>query len=121
MNTAKIGIEGYKSVNDYVDSKIKLFEQNGITFRTLFSLMFSEGNNIMYERSSGYRIETVTYREAKVQTLRRAKTIEALLKDVPKGSFVGLSQDNSLRWIENFWGILLCGYNPLLINLRLSQ
>ena len=121
MNTAKIGIEGYKSVNDYVESKLKKFEQDGITFRTLFSLMFSEGDNIMYERSSGYRIHTTTYKEAKEQTLRRAKTLEALLRDVPKGSFVGLSQENSLSWIENFWGIILCGYNPLLINLRLSQ
>ena len=121
MNTAKIGIEGYKSVNDYVETKLKRFEQNGITYEMLFSLMFSEGDNIMYERSSGYRIHTTTYKEAKEQTLRRAKTLAKLLKDVPKGSFVGLSQDNSLFWIENFWGIILCGYNPLLINLRLSQ
>lgn len=121
MNPAKIGIEEYKSVNDYVDTKIKRFEEKGISYETLFSLMFSEGKNIMYERSSGYRIQTTTYHQAKEQTLRRAGSIERLLSDIPKGSFVGLSQSNSLSWIENFWGILLCGYNPLLINLRLSQ
>ncbi|MBQ6153274.1 MAG: non-ribosomal peptide synthetase [Ruminococcus sp.] len=121
MNTAKIGIEEYKSIKDYIETKLRRFEENGISYETLFSLMFSEGKNIMYERSSGYRIHTTTYQQAKEQTLRRAKTIERLLSDVPKGSFVGLSQNNSLSWIENFWGILLCGYNPLLINLRLSQ
>lgn len=121
MDTAKIGIKGYKSVNDYVDSKLKKFKEMGISFETLFSLMFSEGNNIMYERSQGYRIQATTYQEAKRQTLCRAKTLAQLLKDIPKGSVVGLSQDNSLFWIENFWAILLCGYNPLLINLRLSQ
>ena len=121
MNTAKIGIAEYKSVNDYVETKLRRFEEYGITFQTLFTLMFSEGDNIMYERSSGYRIQTTTYRQAREQTLRRAKTIERMLSDVPKGSVVGLSQENSLFWIENFWGILLCGYHPLLINLRLSQ
>ena len=80
MDTAKIGIEGYKSVNDYVDSKLKKFKEMGISFETLFSLMFSEGNNIMYERSQGYRIQTTTYQEAKRQTLCRAKTLAQLLK-----------------------------------------
>ena len=121
MDLKKIGIGEYKSISDYVETKLRRFRENGITFETLFSLMFSEGDNIMYERSQGYRIETTTYKEAKAQTLRRAETLSRLLRDIPKGSFVGLSQDNSLQWIENFWGILLCGYNPLLINLRLSS
>ena len=121
MNTEKIGIGEYNSINHYVETKLSRFRDGGISYQTLFSLMFSEGDNIMYERSNGYRIETTTYKEAKKQTLKRAKTLSFLLKDIPKGSVVGLSQDNSLRWIENLWGILLCGYNPLLINLRLSK
>ena len=38
-----------------------------------------------------------------------------------RGTFIGLSMDNSLDWIECFWSIILCGYSPLLINLRLSR
>ena len=116
-----IGLGKYKSIKDYVESKLREFEERGLTMSTLFSLMFQEKDNIMYERSRGYRIETFTYGEVEDKILSRALSLKKLLSDTPAGSVVGLSMDNSLEWIENFWAILLCGCTPLLINLRLSQ
>ena len=116
-----IGLGKYKSIRDYVESKLREFESRGLSMHTLFSLMFQEKDNIMYERSNGYRIETFTYGEAEDRILSKAVSVKRLLADVAPGSVVGLSMENSLSWIENFWGILLCGYCPLLINLRLSQ
>lgn len=88
---------------------------------TLFSLMFQEKENIMYERSAGYRIESFSYGEVEKRIKARALSLSKLLSDVAPGSVIGLSMDNSLSWIECFWAILLCGFRPLLINLRLSQ
>lgn len=116
-----IGLGQYKSIKDYVNSKLRTFEERGMTLETLFSLMFQEKDNIMYERSAGYRIETFTYGEVEDRILSKAVTLQKLLSDIGTGSVVGLSMDNSLDWIENFWAIILCGYCPLLINLRLSQ
>lgn len=116
-----IGLGQYKNVKDYVQSKLKTFKERGLSMETLFSLMFQEKDNIMYERSRGYRLETFTYGEVERQILRKSLTLCHLLSDVPKGSVVGLSMDNSLDWLENFWCIIITGYRPLLINLRLSD
>ncbi|MBQ3266086.1 MAG: AMP-binding protein [Ruminococcus sp.] len=116
-----IGLGKYKSIKDYVESKLREFESRGLTMSVLFSLMFQEKDNIMYERSRGYRIETFTYGEVEDRILSRSLSLQKLLSDIPSGSVVGLSMENSLDWIENFWAILLCGFTPLLINLRLSQ
>ena len=116
-----IGLGQYKSIKDFVQSKLRTFEERGLTMQTLFSLMFQEKDNIMYERSTGYRIETFTYGEVEDRILSRTCSLQRLLSELAPGSVVGLSMDNSLMWIENFWAILLCGYRPLLINLRLSQ
>ena len=116
-----IGLGQYKSIRDYVESKLRTFEERGLTMKTLFSLMFQEKENIMYERSVGYRIETFTYGEVEDRICARAASLKKQLSDVAPGSVVGLSMDNSLSWIECFWAIILCGYRPLLINLRLSQ
>lgn len=116
-----IGLGRFKSIKDFVSSKLRAFEERGLTMDTLFSLMFQEKENIMYERSAGYRIETFTYGEVEDRILSRAASLSKLLADVKRGSVVGLSMENSLSWIECFWSIILCGYTPLLINLRLSQ
>ena len=116
-----IGLGQYKSIKDYVQSKLRTFEERGLTMETLFSLMFQEKDNVMYERSKGYRIESITYGEVEDRILKKSLSLSRLLSDIEAGSVVGLSMDNSLDWIENFWSIIICGYTPLLINLRLSQ
>ena len=116
-----LGLGKYKTIREFVESKLRAFEERGLTMQTLFSLMFQEKENIMYERSRGYRIETFSYGEAEDRILSRAVSLKEQLSDIEPGSVVGLSMDNSLTWIEMFWSIILCGYNPLLINLRLSQ
>ena len=115
-----LGLGQYKTIKDFVQSKLRAFDENGHSMETLFSLMFQEKENIMYERSSGYRIEAFSYGEVEDRILKRSAALSGLLRDIDRDSVVGLSMDNSLDWIECFWAIILCGYRPLLINLRLS-
>ena len=116
-----LGLGQYKTIKEFVQSKLRAFEEQGLSMETLFSLMFQEKENTMYERSAGYRIESFTYGEVEDRIKGRAACLQRVLADVERGSVIGLSMDNSLSWIECFWAIILCGYRPLLINLRLSE
>lgn len=117
----KSSLGGYPSINAFVDAKLQKYNASARDFAALFELMFSERDNILYERSSGYRLTKTTYGQAHDQILRRAATLQALLGGLQPDAVVGLYLDNSLDWIELFWAILLCGCRPLLMNLRLDD
>jgi long-subunit acyl-CoA synthetase (AMP-forming) len=111
----------FKTADEYVADKVKRFAESDHSFTALFSFMFSERENILYEQSNGYSIRKVTYGEAYTQTLRLAKSLQGVLREVPAQSIVAIAMQNSVEWIETFWAVLLCGYRPLLVNLRLDS
>ncbi len=113
-------ISNYKSINSYVNSKLASFNRMERSFKSLFKLMFSEEDNILYEKSHGFMVLQTTYGKAKHDILKRASVLKEMLSDIEDYSVVGLYMDNSLDWIENFWAIILCGYRPLLMNLRVD-
>lgn len=115
------GLGGYKNIDGFVKGKIARFDGSNRDFAAFFDLMFSEGDNIFYERSVGYRILTTTYGEARHASLCRADALAKILAGAPKGSAVGIAMPNSLEWIETFWAVLACGFCPVLFNLRLPQ
>lgn len=113
-------IGGCKTINAFVAGKLEAFREQGLSFETLFSLMFRETGNVLYERSVGWKIESATYGEAKADAGQRAARLRRRLADLEPDSVVGLYMDNSLAWIECFWAILMAGFRPLLMNLRLD-
>lgn len=118
MRIDNIGNE--KSINEYVDHKLKRFNQSDHTFAVLFELMFSEKENILFEKSEGYRIVKTTYGQAYGEVIRRAGVLRHILEDADQDAVVGLHMQNSVEWIENYWAILAAGFRPLLMNLRLD-
>lgn len=114
-----LGLGQFNDIDSFVESKLKRLDESKAGFDLLFEMMFSERENLMYEKSEGYRIRQTTYGEAREDILRLANTLKGTLA-LPEGSVVGLSMNNSLLWIEMFWAILISGYRPLLMNLRLS-
>lgn len=119
MNQKNLG--GYTTINAFVAAKLRRFENTEHTFRALFELMFSEKENVLYERSEGYRLIRTTYGEAEREILLRAATLKARLPALAENAVVGIHMENSLSWIELFWAVLLCGWRPLLMNLRLDD
>ncbi|MGI6264432.1 MAG: AMP-binding protein [Acutalibacteraceae bacterium] len=122
MNTRKMtdrGLGGHRTINAFVRNKLAALEQMDVSFSSLFTLMFRERDNVMYERSAGYRIVTTTYGQAYDESLRLAGALRERLGDLPPNAVVGLSMDNGPEWIEAFWAILAAGFSPLLINRRL--
>ena len=114
-------IRGFRTINEYVSWKISEYGKCEKTFATLFEYMFSERSNIMAEISDGYRVKKLTYGEFSDNILKLAPALRDELSDVPVGSLVGIYMGNSMRWIEIFWSVLMCGYSPLLMNMRLTD
>ena len=114
-------ILGHRTLTEYVSWKLGEYAKCEKNFATLFEYMFSERENTMAEISDGYRIKKLTYGEFSDNILKLAPALKDELADVPVGSLVGIYMANSMRWIEIFWSILMCGYSPLLMNQRLAD
>lgn len=111
----------FNTIKDYVADKIQRASLLDKTFAQLFEMMFEDGENIFCETTEGYRIKKMTYLQCKEQTITLAKKLKTALGDVASGATIGLSMENSPQFIQCFWAILMCGCNPLLVNLRLPQ
>lgn len=111
---------GFSSVNAFVEDKLRRYNMSDKSFRAVFSLMFSEENNILWEESRGYRISKTTYGQARSLTLHKASTLKAKLGELKPDAVIGIYMDNSLDWILTFWAILAIGCRPLLLNRRLD-
>ena len=112
---------GHITINHYVQTKLRRLSEGDPSFSALFELMFSEKENVIFESNNGYRITQVTYGECYTSILDKAVALRAELAGVPHNAVVGLCMENSRAWIEAFWAILLSGYCPLLMNLRLNH
>lgn len=112
---------GYRTIEAYVTAKLKHFNSLEHSFASMFEVMFSERENIIYEKSCGYKIEYVTYGEASDRVISCSNRIRKLTGGLPHDSVIGLYMENDINWIVAFWAILRSGYRPLLLNARLGD
>ncbi len=112
---------GHPNIRSYVSAKLKTLENMEHSFATLFNLMFSEKDNIIYEESKGYKIVKTTYGQCQEKIYGYASSMSKKLHAINKGTVIGLYMNNGIKWIEAFWAILLSGYCPLLLNSRLDD
>ena len=111
----------YRTIDAFVRHKLDVFRASDRTMGALFGFMYSEGDNIMIERTDGYAIEKRTYAQCKAQAIELSERMHALLIDAEPNAIVGLCMDNSAEWIALFWAILRAGFRPLLMNIRLDD
>ncbi|MDD4290952.1 MAG: AMP-binding protein [Clostridia bacterium] len=104
-----------KTVNMQISKLIKSKRR----FQDVFEIMFDMPDNTMTESTDGFHTIRFSYRKIKDSSVSCAYSLERLLEHEEKGSFIGLALDNSPEWIWCFWGILMAGFKPLLINTRL--
>ena len=109
------------TIDEFVNYKIGLFEGKDKDFCNLFENMFTEDDNVMVERTNGHRIIKTTYGQCKTEIYKVASVLSDTLKGTDAGAMVGIYMKNSLEWIEVFWGLLMCGYVPVLMNTRLAD
>ena len=114
-------IGGFASINAFVDSKLKKLENSDRDFRSLYKLMFSERDNVMFEESDGLNVKKTTYGQAKDKAEKTAAALSRALVSADVNSAVGLYADNGPDFIVLMWAILRAGFRPLLLNARLDD
>ncbi len=112
---------GYSNISSYVNAKLIKLESMERSFSSLFNMMFSEKDNIIYEESKGYKIIKTTYGKCSEKIYSYASCIKNEFSKLPGNTVIGLYMSNGIEWIEAFWAILLSGFCPLLLNSRLDQ
>lgn len=108
-----------KSYKEIV-SNLKLLERES-TFVNIFRVQQGYKNKVAFETLKDDKKIKVTYKEYTNLALYKARAIKKQLKNVPIGNYVALKMPNSIDWAVNFWGLLLAGYNPILLDARLSK
>ena len=121
MNKIKKDLGEYRTIAGYVRNKMKQLHACDRTFSSLYPLMFSEADNVISEKTDGYKMIRKTYGESKQSVEALARKLCAAAKELSKGSIVGLYMQNGVEWIEAFWAILKSGFVPLLMNTRFSD
>lgn len=110
-----------ENINKIIRNHMRDLDNSNKRFQDIFNLVYSLENNIFFELTDGYRIKKVTYKDAKHQAIKMGCYLKKLLNDVPRDSFIGLMMENSPLWVATFWGLLMAGYKPMLINIRLGS
>ena len=55
----------YKTLNEFIKARLSLLDKKEHSFSYLYSLLFLDRDNIMFEYSEGYRIKKYTYEDIK--------------------------------------------------------
>lgn len=111
-----------ENINKFVKTKIKQLNNSNKQFKDIFKIIHNcDNNKIFSEISDGYKIKKTTYQEIKQLSIKLGNYFNDKLTNIDKGSYVGLMMNNSNLWIASFWGLLMSGYKPMLINIRLGK
>lgn len=99
--------------------RLNALEASQKTFADIYQIMFSEPDWVVCEGNDGFR----TYRYTFGQMDQRCRKAAAALyaKVGAQGAYIGLEMENSPDWIAAFWGILMSGNKPYLVNMRYPQ
>ncbi len=114
-------IKNGASIDALVSYKIGLFDNREKSFASLFHIMFMQEECIMYEKTDGYKIIKTTYGQCKEDIYGISNALSNMLSAYETDTMVGIYMQNSLEWIQIFWGLMMCGYKPLLMNTRLDR
>ena len=110
-----------ENLNKYINNKIKKLNITKKTFKDIFEITHDQEDRIFAETTNGYKINKMSYKECKIECIKTALYLENQLSTLERNSFVGLMMENSIKWITTFWGLLMAGFKPVLLNLRLND
>ena len=102
------------------DPKMKVFFDEAelllSTSHTLKDIFEVQFNTFPKNKAFIFDEKKVSYSEYKHLCLKYADSLKNALKDIPVDSFVALKANNSPMWCYTFWGLIIAGYKPFLIN-----
>ena len=115
------GLGKEKTIDAFVKKKLEKLARSDKSMKTLFELMFSERENVMFEKSEGVTVRKITYGQVRDNALVRAARLREKLGEHEENAVVGLKAESGSDWVELFWAITACNCRPLLLNSRLPH
>ena len=88
------------------------------SFRGYFGLVRMHGSKVASEILEGDTIKKITYAEQVTYCYATARRISERVHAEAGTRFVGLRMGNGPMWPVVFWGIVMAGLNPILIDVR---
>ena len=108
-----------KALMRYLNRQRDFLVNSRQDLHAIFTYMFSSADLIMCEYNDGFRVHKLTYGQMRKKV---CATAAALYEKIgATHGYVALEMDNSPNWIAAFWGILMSGNKPYLVNLRYPQ
>ena len=108
-----LGIGNCKTIDEFVEMQMSSLRSKEQTFESVYEIMFSQRDNIMFETTDGNKIYKITYGQVYNGIEKTAHWLMRNVQGIGSGSIVGIYLDNCIEWIEIFWAILKCGSIPL--------
>ena len=105
-----------KELRQLLDFNREGLKASDRTMKSIYFFTFHHGDNIMCEGHDGLRTYTYTYSQMDEKIRRTAAGLYAKLGAAHQ--YIALEMDNSPEWVAAFWGILMSGNKPYLVNLR---
>jgi len=102
----------YKQI---VKDNMDTIQKTNKTLKDIYSVIVSHGDNIAYERLIDLALEEVSFISFDTQVKAFASYIKNLYPDT-NDQFVGIDLANSPDFLIAFWGVLMSGNKPYLIN-----
>ena len=110
-----------ENLNKTIKNKMNSLNATNETFQDIFNVMHDDNNRIFAELTNGFKIERISYIDCKKECIKMGSFLKRELQMYQHNTFVGILMDNSPKWIYTFWGVLMAGYKPLLLNKRLGD
>ena len=92
-----------------------------MTFKNIFELTCSQPERIAAHWLEGDEERSATFGDYRRMAMNYAQTLRSKLGEARQGSFVAIQVDTCKEWFSLFWGLLMAGYNPLLLNAGLNE
>lgn len=105
-------MENYRKT---VKHDLNLLKNSKKELKDIFEIIFSHSDKIACEWLLNLHIQTITYKELKEKIIIFATNLRTKYKP-NKDEFIGIDLNNSPLFIISFWGSLMAGYSPYLIN-----
>ena len=102
----------------YIKERFSLLSQAEPNLKSVFEIIHDQGERFFAEYYEAFSLKNVSYKEFKSYVKKTASYLKNNgLK--PNHEYIGLLMDNSLNWVSVFWGILMLGGKPVLLNKKL--
>lgn len=104
----------------YIKNKTSEINCSDYTFESLFRIMHNQGDRIFAEYDDVFSTISVSYCEIKNYCLKAASFLREQTSE-NSSEFVGIYLENSINWVATFWGLLMIGKKPMLLNVKLPD